>query len=190
MVGSQLQKLQGSTEDQIGIGHIFSADCPPSCKMTCRRDILIDHRISSASPVILRSHLFAQFVFEPVGRPRLPFRDITMERTVQRMHPSAIGLDPRKYAQRPTPLLIRDKKAFIQQFCLCPTKIVTNPFHPITNLIGHLHAIMGINYVTHATGLEHSQRQHWDRIIPPPTNKLVAHIVTPVGTLQFETIHK
>ena len=68
-VGAYLDKFERSIEDEVSIGHLLTTYETLAGKMGCRGHILVYHRISAATAVVLVAHLFTQTVAQPVGSP-------------------------------------------------------------------------------------------------------------------------
>ena len=94
-VGAYLDKFERGVEDEIRIGHLLTAHEALAGKVGCRRDILVYHRISAATAVVLVAHLFTQTVAQPVGSPRLAFGNVVGEGCLEWEEASSVSLGTR-----------------------------------------------------------------------------------------------
>ena len=188
VVGAQLQEFERRSEDEVGVGHILGADRAAAGEMASRRHVFVDHRVAPSAAVILVTHLLAEAVLEPVGRPRLPFGNIAVQAATQRMDAAPVSLYAREHAQRTAPFAVRYEETFVDQFGLRAAKVVAHTVDPPAHRIAHLHAVTVVDHIPHAAGLVHRQRQQFHRVVPPAADEFFAHIVAPIGAFQFEPV--
>ena len=189
-VRAQLQEFQGRSEHLIGIGHLFCADHPFACQGSRRRDILIDHGVASSPAIVLVSHLFSELVLQPVGRPRLPFRDVHDQRTLQREESPAIRLVARFHPIVPGPPGIHFRKSFVKQLCLGELEIKANPVHLLLEFWAFLRAVVEILHVSEPADFKHGERQPRHDVVATALFEFRSEIGSPVAALKFHAVHE
>ena len=189
-VRAQLQEFQRCREHLVGICHLFSAHDPFASQGSRRRDIFINHRVSSSPAVILVSHLFPELVLQPVGRPRLPFRDVHDQRTLQREESSAIRLVAGFHPIVSRPFGICFRKSFVEQFGLGELEIEANPVHLLLEFRAFLRAVVEILHVSEPADFEHGERQPRQDVVATAVLEFRCEIGSPVTAFKFHAVHE
>ena len=156
--------------------------------MRRRRDEFVDHRIAPAPAVVLVTHLFAETVFEPVGRPRLALGNVVSDAAFQREKATAVSLRTRKHAEFFAPVEVGAVKAFAQQFGFGQFEVVAHPADFCGEFGGFGGAVIVVRNVAQAAHLEHHEGQVGEDVVPAPLFELFEDIGGPVASFELHRV--
>ena len=153
-------------------------------------DIFVDHRIAAAPSVILVTHLLADAVAQPVGGPRLPFRDVAVQRGFQREETTPVGLLAGLDAFLPAPFLEDRHEAFVQQFRLGELEVEAHAVHLLLELRAFLGPVLEVRDVAQPADFEHREREPGHEVIAAPLLEFLREVARPVVAFQLHAVHE
>ena len=181
MVAAELELFKGHVEHGVGVGHLFATDAAVAGEMGCRRHKLVDHCVGTSTAVVFLRHFLANFVSQPVGRPRLAFWQVVAHGVLQGVETTSVGLCTSLHAKVMAPIKIGVGETLHHQLCLEVLKVVAGALDFGDEVVGDgNYGVIGGRAALVAR-LEEDERQPFGDVVAVALLEFLGHVGGPVG---------
>ena len=154
MIAPDFQLVKAHVEHGVGVGHFLAADGAVACEMCCRRNELVDHGVGTTTAIISLRHLLARLVAQPVGGPRLAFRDVVAHGVLQGVESPTVGLGTGLHTELVAPVKVGVGEALLHQLGLEVLKIVAGALDLFLKVFCHGDYRIVVECATHRADFE------------------------------------